>query len=75
MDVIRYDWAHTFLADSMVGRDLWLLIEAAEEHNVFTQQDVHKFLSENWSFTSAERNTAKSTKWNKLQQLFIDIRA
>ena len=36
MDVVRYDWAHTFLADSMLGRDFWCLIEAAEEHKVFT---------------------------------------
>ena len=31
MRVLRYDWAHTFLADGAVGSDMWQLVEAAEK--------------------------------------------
>ena len=46
IDVLRYDWAHTFLSNSFVGREMWALIAAAERHGLFTQQDISEFLSE-----------------------------
>ena len=48
--VVRYDWAHTFLADSIVGKALWSLIEAAEQNGIFTQRDIFEFLNESWMF-------------------------
>ena len=29
MKVLRYDWAHTFLQDGVLGTDIWQLVEAA----------------------------------------------
>ena len=73
MEVVRYDWAHTFLADSMLGRDLWTLVEAAEEHNVFTQEDIERFLSQGWTSLSLDHrgwaDVAKWT-WRKLSNIF-----
>ena len=75
MDAIRYDWAHTFLADSMLGYDLWALVEAAKEHEVFSQKDVHDFLAGGWSFPSPATQQVKGTKWNSLQMIFSQMGA
>ena len=71
IDVLRYDWAHTFLANSMVGREMWALIAAAERHGLFTQQDISEFLSEAWEFPGHKSET-KGTKWNSLWTIFSD---
>ena len=64
MEVVRYDWAHTFLADSMLGRDLWTLVEAAEKHRVFTQEDIERFLRQGWSSLSLDnRGKAGACMW------------
>ena len=56
MKVLRYDWAHTFLGDGVLGADMWQLIEAAEKHRLFRQQDVQHFLQEKWMFPVATRH-------------------
>ena len=97
MKVLRYDWAHAFLQDGVLGSDAWQLIEAAcgargavgapasggrccwwwwfrcclgcpmlvvlvgrgsqaaEKHSVFSQRDIHTFLSENWMYSRSSR--------------------
>ena len=74
MDVLRYDWAHTFLADSLVGREMWALIAAAQVHHVFTQQDVYDFLSEPWSYPQQRAEEVKGAKWSQLRRIFDDFR-
>ena len=56
MKVLRYDWAHTFLGDGVLGADMWQLIEAAEKHRLFRQQDVQGFLQEKWMLPVATRH-------------------
>ena len=45
IDVFRYDWAHTFLADSIVGQQMWSLIDAAKGEGIFDEQTTCDFLS------------------------------
>ena len=68
MEVLRYDWAHTFLADSMVGKDMWALIDAAATQGLFTQEDLYDFLAEDWHFVG--RKGKKDTKYNELKLVF-----
>ena len=72
MEVLRYDWAHTFLADSMMGRDLWALVEAAEKHKVFAQEDTERFLSQGWASMSLDHRGRKAAQlsWRKLAKIF-----
>ena len=35
IDVLRYDWAHTFLADNIVGHHMRSLIDAAKGKGLF----------------------------------------
>jgi len=48
VSTIRYDWMHTLLADGIVTREVWALLEVAETHGIATQEDVHNFLKEPW---------------------------
>ena len=73
IDVLRYDWAHTFLADSIVGREMWGLIEAAERHFIFSQHHIYDFLSEPWEFASSSK-TKKDTKWSTVKKIFHEVR-
>ena len=50
--VLRYDWPHTFLADGIVGAEMWALIGAGERHGLFSQEDIHDFLKLEWHFAS-----------------------
>ena len=62
IDVLRYDWAHTLLSNSIVGREMWGLIAAAERHGLFTQQDIREFLSEAWEFPGRGRSGTSKEK-------------
>ena len=73
MDIIRYDWAHSFLADSMVGKEMWELIAAATTHGLFSQEDLHAFLDEPWQFSG--KKGQKATKWNQLKLVFNEWRS
>ena len=75
--VVRYDWAHTFLADSIVGKALWSLIEAAEQNGIFTQRDIFEFLNESWMFptqTSSDQPTSSSNR-SQLSAIFSHTKA
>ena len=72
MDVLRYDWAHTFLANSMLGNDLWALIEVAEEHNLFSQKDIEQFLQESWVSPCSDNRVKGVVTWPKLSVIFSD---
>ena len=56
MRVLRYDWAHTFLADGAVGSDMWQLVEASERHSLFSQATIQEFLQEDWIFPRASQH-------------------
>ena len=73
IDVLRYDWAHTFLADSMVGKEMWELIQAAATEGLFSQEDLYAFLDEPWEFAGKGKQQ-KSTKWNQLKLVFNEWR-
>ena len=73
VDVLRYDWAHTFLADSLVGQEMWCLIAAAKREGLFGEQAIYDFLSQPWCFPGSTRE-AKGTKWNQLQAIFDEWR-
>ena len=65
--VLRYDWAHTFLGDGILGADMWQVIEAAEKCKLFRQQDIQHFLQESWVFPFATRH-----KQRDLWRFFAD---
>ena len=48
MGVLRYDWPHTFLADGVVGGEIWALLAAGKMHGLLSQEAVHLFLQEGW---------------------------
>ena len=66
IDVLRYDWAHTFLADSLFGREMWAVIAAGKREGLFDEQSVYEFLSQPWTFPAGGK-IAKGTKWNQLK--------
>ena len=69
IDVLRYDWAHTFLADSIVGHQMWSLIGTAKGEGIFDEQTIYDFLSEPWQFPRGLQEK-KGTKWNSLRMVF-----
>ena len=48
MQSLRYDWAHTFLADGIFGAETWALVAAGERHSLFSQDTIYQLLSEEW---------------------------
>ena len=72
IEVLRYDWAHTFLADSFVGREMWDLVEAAERHGIFSQADLDKFLNEPWQVPG--QTEVKGGRYNRFHKLFDEHR-
>ena len=69
IDVLRYDWAHTFLADSLVGREMWAIIAAGKREGLFDERSVFELLSKPWLFPGRARQS-KDTKWSQLKNLF-----
>ena len=69
IDVLRYDWAHTFLADSIVGHQMWSVIDTARWEGVFDERAIYDFLSEPWQFPRGLQEK-KGTKWNNLKSMF-----
>ena len=69
LEVVRYDWAHTFLAESIVGHEMWDLIEAAEGHGIFTQGDIDKFLNEPWQIPG-QKQIKDIGSFNRFKKLF-----
>ena len=53
IDVLRYDWAHTFLSDGIIGAEIWALIDKGAQHGLFDQDTVHAFLCEPWQLPAA----------------------
>ena len=64
MGTLRYDWPHTFLADGIVGAEIWALVAAGEKHNIFSQKSLYEFLKEPWQFSRASNH--KQTKLHRL---------
>ena len=75
LDVFRYDWAHTFLADSFVQAEMWALIEASEHRGLFKQADLCAFFQEDWVFPKCSGNTPKDSKPKYLWKMFCDTQA
>ena len=74
IDVLRYDWAHTFLADSMVGQDMWSMIAAGKREGLFDEHTVFELLSQPWSFPGRVHITRGGLKRNRLQSVFNEWR-
>ena len=71
LSVIRYDWAHTFLAGGVLTTALWLLIRACERANIATQADIYMFLKEPWEvprhrkYSGRKMSTIFDQHWSK----------
>ena len=70
IDVLRYDWAHTFLADSLVGREMWAIIAAGKREGLFDERSVFELLSKPWLFPGQGQNREKDAPWNPLKNIF-----
>ena len=55
MGTMRYDWAHTFLADGILGAEMWALVAAGERHSLFSQDTISQFLNEEWQLPRYRR--------------------
>ena len=67
IDVLRYDWAHTFLADSLVGREMWAIIAAGKREGLFDERSVFELLSKPWLFPGRGQSGRKS--WSHLKSI------
>ena len=67
-EVLRHDWVHTFLANGTVTSDAWSLIAACESHGLATQQDIQRFLKENWQSPKHRRGQGC---WPNVQLHFV----
>ena len=59
MAALRYDWPHTFLADGIVGAEIWALVAAGERHKLFSQSSLYNFLKEPWQFPRSSQHKQK----------------
>ena len=66
LDVLRYDWPHTFLSDGVLGAEMWALIDKAEELEIFTRDHVVDFLEQPWRFPSSATGDNKYASLAKL---------
>ena len=75
IDVLRYDWAHTFLADSLVGREMWAIIAAGKREGLFDERSVFELLSKPWLFPGQGQRRQQDARWNHLKNIFSGWRA
>ena len=73
--VLRYDWAHTFLADSLVGREMWAIIAAGKREGLFDERSVFELLSKRWLFPGqGQRRHMDKIFKSKLGNMFAEWR-
>ena len=61
--VVRYDWAHTLLADGVVTSAAWSFIRSCAAHGVATQEDLYAFLRQSWIFPAFRRSSGGRALW------------
>ena len=48
LSTMRYDWMHSLLANGPLLQEAWALVSKGEQLGVAAQEDLHKFLGEQW---------------------------
>ena len=48
LSTMRFDWMHSLLANGPLLQETWALVSKSEQLGVATQEDLHRFLSEQW---------------------------
>ena len=61
MGSLRYDWAHTFLANGILGAETWALVAAGKRHSLFSQNTINEFLNEEWCRPRYRRGGGRPT--------------